>query len=79
MTITLYTRAGCHLCEQAHDLIRRAARGRPVTITPVDIDTDPMLHERYGDRIPVALIGGSELVWPFTQQQAARVLEREAG
>ena len=73
-TVTLYTRPGCHLCEQARDLLHRAGRGFAVTIAEVNIDADAALRERYDTRIPVALIGGQELAWPFTDRQARQAL-----
>ena len=60
--VTLYTTAGCHLCEMAEEVLD----GCDVRFTPVDIADDPALIERYGVRIPViALPSGRELGWPF--------------
>ncbi len=58
MTILLYTRSGCHLCEQAEDLL---AVQRPDT-SLVDVDTDPLLTARYGLRVPVLEIDGSVVI-----------------
>ena len=58
MTILLYTRRGCHLCEQAEDLL---AVKRPDT-SLVDVDTDPLLTARYGLRVPVLEIDGSVVI-----------------
>lgn len=79
MTITLFTRAGCHLCEQAQHLLMQAGRGQPARITAVDIDTDSALRDRYGNRVPVARIGNTELDWPFTREQAVRAMTAAAG
>jgi glutaredoxin len=73
-TITLYTRPGCHLCEEARALLLRAGRGLTVTIDEVNIDTDAALRARYDARVPVAAIGGHELDWPFTEAQARRLI-----
>lgn len=60
--ITLYTTAGCHLCELAEAVLDDCG----VVFMPVDIADDPQLIERYGVRIPVmALPSGRELGWPF--------------
>lgn len=74
--VTLYMRRDCHLCEQARATLLRAGRAERVTpeITRVDIDTDPALVARYGDRIPVALLGDHELAWPFTDRDARQLL-----
>jgi glutaredoxin len=54
--VTLYTRAGCHLCDDA-----KAALGRlGVGFDEVDIAGDPELTAEYGDRIPVVVLDGRE-------------------
>ena len=54
--VILYTRDGCHLCDDAHDLLRRYGL-RPQL---VDIDADPQLRERYHALVPVVEIDGRE-------------------
>jgi glutaredoxin len=60
MTITLYTRQGCHLCEQAQAVIAEVAAGR-ATVEIVDIDTDEALRDRYTVRVPVVAVDGVEI------------------
>ena len=55
-TATLYTRAGCHLCDEGLTLLERYGL-RPEI---VDIDRDPKLVARYGDCVPVVEIDGRE-------------------
>jgi glutaredoxin len=56
--VTLYTRAGCHLCEEAKRAIE-AARGRAdFDYEEVDIDRDAELRRRYNDEVPVIAING---------------------
>lgn len=63
MTVLLYTTLGCHLCDQARELV---AMVRPdLEITLVDIAEDDTLIEQYGERIPVLMRQGQELAWPF--------------
>jgi len=60
--VTLYTRAGCHLCDDAHGVVTAvlAQMGAdPVDFQVVDIDTDPALRERYGDQVPVVTVAGA--------------------
>ena len=59
-TITVYTRQGCHLCDDAIGVVRRVARGR-AEIALVDIDADPNLTERYTVRVPVVAVDGVEI------------------
>jgi glutaredoxin len=58
--VTLYTRAGCHLCEDAEAVLRAAMERAPFELTLVDVDADPALAERYGVRVPVVAVDGVE-------------------
>lgn len=55
--VTLYTRPGCHLCEEAKTAIAPLLREFDATLREVNIDEDPDLKERYGWDIPVIFIG----------------------
>jgi glutaredoxin len=55
--ITLYTREGCTLCEEARVAITPLAREFGTTLREVDIDDDPVLHERYTNDVPVVFLG----------------------
>jgi glutaredoxin len=52
--VTLYTRHGCHLCDEA----RRILEDHQLTMKLVDIDTDPVLGERFDSCVPVVEIDG---------------------
>ncbi|MFL6246094.1 MAG: 4a-hydroxytetrahydrobiopterin dehydratase [Thermoanaerobaculia bacterium] len=58
VAVTLYTRANCHLCEQAKAAIE--ASGVPVQLTEVDIDQHPELRELYTNDVPVIHVDGKE-------------------
>ena len=71
--LLLYITSGCHLCEQAENLIRQQT-DLPVTL--VEIADDAQLLEQYGVRIPVLHhqgIGGT-LDWPFDAAAIRRLL-----
>lgn len=55
--ITLYSRPGCHLCEQAKAAIAPLLREFDAVLREVNIDEDAILKERYGWDIPVIFIG----------------------
>jgi hypothetical protein len=61
LAVTLYERAGCHLCEETHRALRRIGLDRPLAIERVDIASDAALEVRYVVRIPVLGVGGNEL------------------
>lgn len=56
MNIVVYTREGCHLCDDAIALLR--LHGQEPTL--VDIDANPELRERYNLCVPVVEIDGKE-------------------
>lgn len=57
LTVTLYTRAGCHLCDDARKPAARAVSATPgATLRVVDIAGQPALEARYGQRIPVITV-----------------------
>lgn len=58
--ITLITRAGCHLCEQAAEALARVRAATGAAWREVDVDADPELQREYGDRVPVVLLDGRE-------------------
>jgi glutaredoxin len=55
--VTLYTRPGCHLCEEAKTAIAPLLREFGAALCEVDIENDAVLEERYGWDIPVIFIG----------------------
>ena len=65
--IVLYTREGCHLCDETRTTLQslledRAARGqRTATVRERDIATDPELERAWFTTIPVLEVGGRHL------------------
>jgi glutaredoxin len=58
--VTLVTRTGCHLCEDAEQVLRRLAGELGFGYGEVDVDGTPELRAEYSDRVPVVLIDGAE-------------------
>src|SRR5260221_12509854 len=54
--VTFYTKAGCHLCEEARDMLDDIAAQTTFELTEIDIRSDNELFERYRYRIPVIII-----------------------
>lgn len=61
MELVLYTRPGCHLCDEMKTVIAARRRHRAVVLTEIDISTDASLERRYGRDIPVLLLNGKEV------------------
>jgi Glutaredoxin-like domain (DUF836) len=77
--VQLYTRPGCHLCEQAEaDLTRLRAR-QPHTLELIDITADAELVQRYGERIPVLVVHGREYAAPLSSASLERALADARG
>ena len=55
--VTLYTRPGCHLCEEAKAAIAPLLKEFGATLREVNIEEDPVLRERYGEDVPVIFLG----------------------
>jgi glutaredoxin len=64
----LYSRAGCHLCDDARAVLQRI--GHP--FEEVDIEADDELLRRYLERIPVVALDGEELFDYFVDEAALR-------
>lgn len=60
--VVFYTKPGCHLCEQAEELLEDLQADYELRITPVDITSDPAVFERYRYEIPVVVVEGGGTV-----------------
>ena len=83
IAFTLYSRPGCHLCDEMKATVQRAARAAaaPVTIDEIDISTDPDLEARYGLEIPVLTVDGRKVAkYRIDEGVLRRILtERSSG
>lgn len=65
--LTLLTRPGCRLCDEAWELILTLATEFDWQVTKIDISDDHLLSQRFGALIPVVDIEGGPLVYaPLT-------------
>ena len=60
--VTFYTKAGCHLCEEARDMLDDIAAQTEYELTEVDIRTNSDIFEQYRYRIPVIIINNDTLL-----------------
>jgi len=77
--VVVYSRPGCHLCEEARAVLERLRANTAFEIDEIDIEADDVLHARYLERIPVVAIAGEEL-FDYTIDEEAlirRILYRE--
>ena len=74
LTVTLYTRENCHLCDEVRAELEALQEKFPHRLVVVDIDSDVSLNEQYGGIIPVVEVGPYSLKAPITPQSLAMTL-----
>jgi uncharacterized membrane protein/glutaredoxin len=74
ITVTLYTRKDCHLCEQAKADLESLQVQYPHRLVEIDIDRDPVLQKKYLAEIPVIEVGPYVLKAPFDKQKLMMTL-----
>lgn len=57
--VKLYTRPGCHLCDEARREMAAAGCRDLYELEEIDVDTDPELRRRYGWDVPVVTVNGA--------------------
>jgi glutaredoxin len=60
--VTFYTKAGCHLCDDARQMLEDVATEIAYNLTEVDIRNDTALFEQYRYRIPVIIVDETHIV-----------------
>lgn len=74
INVTLYTRAGCKLCEEAEADLKALQEKVPHKLTVIDIDSDPSFRDAFALDIPVVEAGPFMLKAPFTRQELQMTL-----
>jgi len=58
VTVTIFSRSNCHLCEVALEVLVGLQEESGFVIEKILIDGDPELEKKYGEQVPVILING---------------------
>ena len=58
--VTFYTRPGCHLCDDAREVVARVCADLGESFVEVDIESDGDLEDRFGEEIPVTFVDGRQ-------------------
>jgi hypothetical protein len=75
ISLILYSRPGCHLCDDMKAVVQRVAGSRAIAIEIVDISADPQLEAQYGLEIPVLLVDGKKAAkYRVTEDELTRIL-----
>jgi len=77
--VTLYTRAGCCLCDDAKQVLEAARRRAGFDLEEIDIDADAGLRNLYNDEVPVVAINGRKAFkYKLTEPELLKKLEARA-
>ena len=73
--VTLYSKPGCHLCEDARAVIDRVCADLGASCEEVDISASEELMASYGEQIPVTLVDGRQHdFWRVDEARLRRAL-----
>ena len=75
--LTIYSRPGCHLCEEMKAIVHRVAGTHAnVSVDEIDISADAQLEALYGLEIPVLLLDGRKVAkYRITEETLTRALQ----
>ena len=77
--VTLYSKPGCHLCDDARAVIERVCADLGESYDEVSILDDPALLERYAEEIPVTLVDGKQHdFWRVSEERLRAALAAPA-
>ncbi|MBX7547037.1 glutaredoxin family protein [Streptomyces sp. NPDC004232] len=73
--ITLVRKPGCHLCDDAQQVVEKVAGDLGVPFELKDITHDKALHDQYWEQIPVVLVDGEQhTFWRVNEERLRRAL-----
>jgi glutaredoxin len=81
ITITLYSRPGCHLCDDMKAIVAHVIQpmSSQITLDEVDVSADPDLEARYGTEVPVLLVNGKKTAkYRISETELTRILNARA-
>lgn len=77
--VTVMTRAGCHLCQEAETIVAEVCAELGVGWASVDVDADARQQDQYGDRVPVILVDGREHAYLRVERDRLRAALTASG
>jgi len=78
--VTIYSRPGCHLCDEMKVVVKHVGTTVPLTIEEIDISADPELERLYGIEIPVLCVAGKKVAkYRIGEHELRRILAGRAG
>ena len=78
--VTLYSRPGCHLCDEMKAVVKQVGATVPLALDEINISADPELERLYGLEIPVLFVAGKKVAkYRVGEQELRRILAGRAG
>lgn len=63
LRVVFYTRTGCHLCDDAWQMLQLARQSYDFSLDSVDVDARPELADHFGTQVPVVEVNGRVRFW----------------
>lgn len=80
VALTIYSRPGCHLCDDMKAVVHAVARTVPLSLEEIDISSDPALEAQYGLEIPVLMVDGRKAAkYRIGEEELRRLVAGRAG
>ncbi len=80
IALTIYSRPGCHLCDEMKAVVHRVSRAVPLSLEEIDISADAALEAQYGLEIPVLMVEGKKAAkYRIGEEELRRLLAGRAG
>ena len=84
MRLTIYSKPGCHLCDEmkalVHRIIAQRSRDHAIALDEIDISSDSALLDRYGLEVPVLLIDGKKVAkYRVSEEELTVMLKARKG
>ncbi len=78
--VIVYSREGCHLCDEVKQLLARLESTAPFTWREVDIDQNPELRVKFNEEVPVVFIDGRKAFkYRMSEREFLQRLARSGG
>lgn len=68
ITVKVYTREGCHLCDEVLENLKSLEEEYPHKVEIVDVDRKRSLQKEYGEKVPVVIVGPYKMNPPVTRE-----------
>jgi len=80
IAVSIYSRPGCHLCDDMKAVVHKVARTIPLSIEEIDISKDAALEAEFGLEIPVLFVAGKKAAkYRVGEEELRKILAGRAG